>query len=110
MRTRRSTASTRWPRRQRKKIWGYETTWGSFAQFTKVQAQQLLPKPQALNWEEAASYGLVYFTAYRMLMTRCKLQAGSQRPDLGRRRWPGRLRHPDLQGRRCKLRRRRLFG
>src|SRR3712207_49191 len=26
------------------RIWGYETTWGSFAQFTKVQAQQLLPK------------------------------------------------------------------
>src|SRR5688572_30133068 len=30
-------------------IWGYETTWGSFAQFTKVQAQQLLPKPKALK-------------------------------------------------------------
>src|SRR4051812_36248258 len=59
------------------KIWGYETTWGSFAQFTKVQAQQLLPKPAALTWEEAASYGLVYFTAYRMLMTRCKLQPGA---------------------------------
>jgi len=58
------------------KIWGYETTWGSFAQFTKVQAQQLLHKPPALTWEEAASYGLVYFTAYRMLLTRCKLQAG----------------------------------
>ncbi len=58
------------------KIWGYETTWGSFAQFTKVQAQQLLPKPTALTWEEAASYGLVYFTAYRMLITRCNLQAG----------------------------------
>src|SRR3989442_14530359 len=57
-------------------IWGYETTWGSFAQFTKVQAQQLLPKPAALSWEQAASYGLVYFTAYRMLITRCKLQAG----------------------------------
>src|SRR6059058_5006810 len=57
-------------------IWGYETTWGSFAQFTKVQAQQLLPKPAALAWEEAASYGLVYFTAYRMLITSCKLQAG----------------------------------
>ena len=28
------------------KIWGYETSWGSFAQFTKVQAQQLLPKPK----------------------------------------------------------------
>jgi crotonyl-CoA carboxylase/reductase len=60
------------------RIWGYETTWGSFAQFTKVQAQQLLPKPAALTWEEAASYGLVYFTAYRMLITRCKLQAGAR--------------------------------
>jgi crotonyl-CoA carboxylase/reductase len=60
------------------RIWGYETTWGSFAQFTKVQAQQLLPKPAALTWEEAASYGLVYFTAWRMLMTRCNLQAGQK--------------------------------
>jgi crotonyl-CoA carboxylase/reductase len=57
-------------------IWGYETTWGSFAQFTKVQAQQLLPRPQNLTWEEAASYGLVYFTAYRMLIDQCQLQAG----------------------------------
>jgi crotonyl-CoA carboxylase/reductase len=60
------------------KIWGYETSWGSFAQFTKVQAQQLLSKPKALSWEESASYGLVYFTAYRMLITRCKLQAGKK--------------------------------
>jgi crotonyl-CoA carboxylase/reductase len=59
-------------------IWGYETTWGSFAQFTKVQAQQLLPKPQSLTWEEAASYGLTYFTAYRMLITRCNMQAGDR--------------------------------
>jgi crotonyl-CoA carboxylase/reductase len=58
------------------RIWGYETSWGSFAQFTKVQAQQLLPKPKNLTWEEAASYGLTYFTAYRMLIDRCKLQAG----------------------------------
>jgi len=58
------------------KIWGYETSWGSFAQFTKVQAQQLLPKPANLTWEEAASYGLTYFTAYRMLIDQCKLQAG----------------------------------
>jgi crotonyl-CoA carboxylase/reductase len=60
------------------KIWGYETSWGSFAQFTKVQAQQLIPKPQNLTWEESASYGLVYFTAFRMLMTQCKLQAGQR--------------------------------
>jgi crotonyl-CoA carboxylase/reductase len=58
------------------KIWGYETTWGSFAQFCKVQAQQLLPKPKGLTWEESASYGLTYFTAYRMLVTQCELQAG----------------------------------
>ena len=58
------------------KIWGYETTWGSFAQFCKVQAQQLLPKPAALTWEEAASYGLTYFTAYRMLVRQVELQAG----------------------------------
>src|ERR687895_2799687 len=60
------------------KIWGYETTWGSFAQFTKVQAQQLLPKPKHLAWEEAASYGLTYFTAYRMLMQRVNLQSGDK--------------------------------
>jgi crotonyl-CoA carboxylase/reductase len=58
------------------KIWGYETTWGSFAQFTKVQAQQLLPRPQNLSWAESSAYGLTYFTAYRMLIDQCKVQAG----------------------------------
>jgi crotonyl-CoA carboxylase/reductase len=57
-------------------IWGYETTWGSFAQFTKVQAQQLLPRPQNLSWAESSAYGLTYFTAYRMLIDQCDLQAG----------------------------------
>jgi crotonyl-CoA carboxylase/reductase len=57
-------------------IWGYETTWGSFAQFCKVQAQQLLPKPKHLAWEEAAAYGLTYFTAYRMLIDQVELQSG----------------------------------
>ncbi|MGH2923521.1 MAG: crotonyl-CoA carboxylase/reductase [Solirubrobacterales bacterium] len=57
-------------------IWGYETTWGSFAQFTKVQAQQLLPRPQNLSWADSSAYGLTYFTAYRMLMDRCELQSG----------------------------------
>lgn len=56
------------------KIWGYETPDGSFAQFTKVQAQQVLTKPKHLTWEEAASYGLCYFTAYRMLITQAQLQ------------------------------------
>jgi crotonyl-CoA carboxylase/reductase len=57
-------------------IWGYETTWGSFAQFCKVQAQQLLHKPKHLSWEDSCAYGLTYFTAYRMLLDRCKLQSG----------------------------------
>jgi crotonyl-CoA carboxylase/reductase len=48
-------------------IWGYETNWGSFAQFTKVQDHMCLPKPERLSWEEAAAYMLVGATAYRML-------------------------------------------
>jgi len=48
-------------------IWGYETNWGSFAQFTKVQDHMCLPKPPHLSWEEAAAYMLVGATAYRML-------------------------------------------
>ncbi len=50
------------------RIWGYETNWGSFAQFTKVQAHQCVPKPRHLTWEAAASYMLVGATAYRMLL------------------------------------------
>ncbi|MFN8558981.1 MAG: alcohol dehydrogenase catalytic domain-containing protein [Dehalococcoidia bacterium] len=61
---------------EQQKIWGYETSWGSFAQFARVQSQQLVPKPPRLSWEEAASYGLTYFTAYRMLVTQAKIQAG----------------------------------
>ena len=49
------------------RIWGYETNWGSFAQFTKVQAHQCAPKPKHLTWEAAAAYFLVGATAYRML-------------------------------------------
>ncbi len=49
------------------KIWGYETNWGSFAQFTKVQAHQCMPKAKSLTWEQAAAPTLVGSTAYRML-------------------------------------------
>ena len=49
------------------RIWGYESNWGSFAQYTKVQAHQCVPKPARLTWEEAAAYMLVAATAYRML-------------------------------------------
>ncbi|MCY3879954.1 MAG: crotonyl-CoA carboxylase/reductase [Rhodobacteraceae bacterium] len=49
------------------RIWGYETPDGSFAQFTRVQAQQLMPRPVHLTWEESACYTLTLATAYRML-------------------------------------------
>ncbi|GAB4328424.1 MAG: crotonyl-CoA carboxylase/reductase [Dehalococcoidia bacterium] len=49
------------------RIWGYETNWGSFAQFTRVQAHQCMPKPKHLTWEAAAASTLVGATAYRML-------------------------------------------
>jgi crotonyl-CoA carboxylase/reductase len=56
--------------------WGYQTTWGSFAQFCKVQAQQLLPKPPSLSWVDASAYAVTYFTAYRMLVDQCGMQTG----------------------------------
>jgi crotonyl-CoA carboxylase/reductase len=49
------------------RIWGYESNWGSFAQFTKVQAHQCMPKAPHLTWEQAAAPTLVGATAYRML-------------------------------------------
>lgn len=48
-------------------IWGYESNWGSFAQFCRVQDHQCAPKPAHLTWEAAAAYMLVAATAYRML-------------------------------------------
>ncbi|MDP2621952.1 MAG: crotonyl-CoA carboxylase/reductase [Hyphomicrobiales bacterium] len=49
------------------RIWGYETPDGSFGQFCRVQAQQLMPRPMHLTWEESACYMLTLATAYRML-------------------------------------------
>lgn len=49
------------------RIWGYETPDGSFAQFTRVQSQQLMKRPRHLTWEESACYTLTLATAYRML-------------------------------------------
>ena len=49
------------------RIWGYETPDGSFAQFTRVQAQQVMPRPRHLTWEESGCYVLTLATAYRML-------------------------------------------
>lgn len=49
------------------RIWGYDTNFGSFAQFCVAQSHQVLPKAHHLTWEEAAAPTLVGTTAYRML-------------------------------------------
>ena len=55
---------------QSQSIWGYETNFGAFAEYTKVKSTQLIRKPDHLGWEEAASFGLTLSTAYRMLISK----------------------------------------
>ncbi len=52
----------------RQRIWGFETNFGSLAEISMVKANQLMPMPTHLTWEEAASLGLVMATSYRMLV------------------------------------------
>lgn len=48
-------------------IWGYNTNFGSFAQFCLAYEYQVLPKARQLTWEETAAPTLVGATAYRMM-------------------------------------------
>ncbi|MDN5895933.1 MAG: crotonyl-CoA carboxylase/reductase [Nocardioides sp.] len=52
------------------RIWGFETNFGGLAHIALVKSNQLMPKPDHLTWEEAASPGLVNSTAYRQLVSR----------------------------------------
>lgn len=47
--------------------WGYESNYGSFAQFCLVDEYQCHPKPARLSWEESAAFLLTGPTAYRQL-------------------------------------------
>src|SRR5437588_5923748 len=51
------------------RIWGFETNFGGLAELALVKANQLMPKPRHLSWEEAACPGLVNSTAYRQLVS-----------------------------------------
>jgi crotonyl-CoA reductase len=51
------------------RIWGFETNFGGLAELALVKANQLMPKPGHLTWEEAACPGLVNSTAYRQLVS-----------------------------------------
>ncbi|ALE85019.1 crotonyl-CoA carboxylase/reductase [Pseudonocardia sp. HH130629-09] len=52
------------------RIWGFETNFGGLAELALVKSNQLMPKPDHLTWEEAASPGLVNSTAYRQLVSK----------------------------------------
>ncbi len=50
------------------RIWGFETNFGGLAELSVVKANQLMPKPTHLSWEEAAVNALCNSTSYRMLV------------------------------------------
>jgi crotonyl-CoA reductase len=52
------------------RIWGFETNYGGLAEIAVVKANQLMPKPAHLTWEEAACNGLCNSTSYRMIVSR----------------------------------------
>ena len=51
------------------RIWGYETNFGGLGELCVVKANQLMPKPAHLTWEEAAVNALTNSTSYRMLVS-----------------------------------------
>lgn len=51
---------------------------GTFAEFVKIGAEYLYPKPAHLTWEQAAAIPLAGLTAYRALFTKGKLEKGSK--------------------------------
>jgi len=51
------------------RIWGFETNFGGLAEIAVVKANQLMPKPAHLSWEEAAINALCNSTSYRMIVS-----------------------------------------
>ncbi len=50
---------------------------GCMTQFVAVPRRNVVPKPAGLSFEQAATLGTTYLTAYRMLFTRARLAPGS---------------------------------
>jgi crotonyl-CoA reductase len=48
------------------RIWGFESNFGGLADLAVVRANQLMPKPAHLTWEESAVNALCNSTSYRM--------------------------------------------
>lgn len=52
------------------RIWGFESNFGGLADLALVKANQLMPKPRHLSWEESACNALCNSTSYRMVVSR----------------------------------------
>jgi NADPH:quinone reductase-like Zn-dependent oxidoreductase len=53
-----------------------EHTDGTACQLLHVPAPMVCPKPAGLSWEEAAAFPLTFLTAWRMIVTRARLEPG----------------------------------
>lgn len=51
------------------RIWGFESNYGGLAEIALVKANQLMPKPAHLTWEESAVNALTNSTSYRMIVS-----------------------------------------
>jgi zinc-binding alcohol dehydrogenase/oxidoreductase len=51
---------------------------GTFAEYVKVKAEYLYPKPSHLNWEQAAALPLAGLTTYRALITKGNAKKGDK--------------------------------
>lgn len=51
---------------------------GTFAEYCKINIENLHKKPKHLSWEEAASFPLAGLTAYRALFSRANLKKGDK--------------------------------
>jgi NADPH:quinone reductase-like Zn-dependent oxidoreductase len=59
-------------------IWGFQTgpLWGAEAEYSRVPARNVVPRPKNLSWEEAATIGSVLVTSWRMLVVRARMKPG----------------------------------
>jgi len=56
-------------------VLGYQSD-GGYAEFVRVPVQNLVALPDAIGFIEAAAFPLAFLTAWHMLVTRARLQAG----------------------------------
>jgi len=56
-------------------VLGYQSD-GGYAEYVRVPVQNLIPIPDAIGFVEASAFPLTFLTAWHMLLTRARLQAG----------------------------------